>query len=102
LRLGRSLKDPLGVIDAVEEKGAAFRSLVGGFDTATAHGRLVFQIFGAIAEFERELIRERTLAGLRTTLYRYVGPDGGRRRSTKHGRRKHQSLRSLAYIFSRM
>jgi DNA invertase Pin-like site-specific DNA recombinase len=124
-RLGRSLKDLLGVIDRLDEKGADFRSVIEGMNTSSAQGRLVFQVFGALAEFERELIRERTQAGLeaarkrgnvggrpaaldeegievaqslmrspdvpvrqicetlgvsRSTLYRYVSPEGARRK----------------------
>ena len=112
-------------MDALEDKGVDFVSLTEGIDTTTAQGKLTFHIFGALAEFERELARERTMAGLRAarergqvggrpraldeedipqvqalmkdedvstadicerfgiskpTLYRYVGPDGERRR----------------------
>ena len=112
-------------MEALEEKDVGFKSLTEGIDTTSAQGRLTFHIFGALAEFERELARERTMAGLRAarargrtggrpralsdeeipevqalvrdpdvstrqicerfdiskaTLYRYVGPDGVRRR----------------------
>ena len=124
-RFGRSLKDLLSKMETLEEKSADFVSLTEGIDTTTAQGKLTFHIFGALAEFERELTRERTMAGLkaareqgrvggrppaldeeeipqvqalmqdeevstsdicerygisRATLYRYVGPDGERRR----------------------
>jgi DNA invertase Pin-like site-specific DNA recombinase len=124
-RFGRSLKDLVQKMDSLEEKGVDFVSLTEGIDTTTAQGKLTFHIFGALAEFERELARERTMAGLRAarergrvggrpraldeeeipqvqalmkkddvstadicerfgiskaTLYRYVGPDGKRRR----------------------
>ena len=124
-RFGRSLKDLVGKMETLEEKGVGFKSLTEGIDTTTAQGRLTFHIFGALAEFERELARERTMAGLRAarargrtggrpraledddlpqvqalmrdpgvstrqicerfdiskaTLYRYIGPDGERRR----------------------
>lgn len=124
-RFGRSLKDLVGKMGALEEKGVDFMSVTEGVDTTTAQGKLTFHIFGALAEFERELARERTMAGLRAarergrvggrpralseedipelqalmkdpdvstsdicerfgvskaTLYRYVGPDGERRR----------------------
>jgi len=124
-RFGRSLKDLVQKMDALEEKGVDFVSLTEGIDTTTAQGKLTFHIFGALAEFERALARERTMAGLRAarergrvggrprsldeedipqvqalmkdedvpvadicerfgiskpTLYRYVGPDGERRR----------------------
>ncbi len=124
-RFGRSLKDLVSKMESLEEKGVDFVSLTEGIDTTTAQGKLTFHIFGALAEFERELARERTMAGLkaarergrvggrppaldeedipqvqammkdsdvstadicerfdisRATLYRYVGPDGERRR----------------------
>ena len=124
-RFGRSLKDLVSKMEDLEEKGADFVSLTEGIDTTTAQGKLTFHIFGALAEFERELTRERTMAGLkaareqgrvggrppaldeeeipqvqammkdeqvstsdicerfdisRATLYRYVGPEGRRRR----------------------
>jgi DNA invertase Pin-like site-specific DNA recombinase len=124
-RFGRSLKDLVSKMEALEEKGVDFVSLTEGIDTTTAQGKLTFHIFGALAEFERELARERTMAGLkaardrgrvggrppaldeedipqvqammkdpdvstadicerfgisRATLYRYVGPNGERRR----------------------
>ena len=124
-RFGRSLKDLVTKMENLEERGVDFVSLTEGIDTTTAQGKLTFHIFGALAEFERELGRERTMAGLRAarergrvggrpralseedipelqalmkdpnvsaadicerfdvskaTLYRYVGPDGERRR----------------------
>lgn len=124
-RFGRSLKDLVSKMETLEEKGVDFVSVTEGIDTTTAQGKLTFHIFGALAEFERELGRERTMAGLRAarergrvggrpralgeedipelqalmkdsgvstqqicerfnisraTLYRYVGPDGERRR----------------------
>lgn len=124
-RFGRSLKDLVQKMERLEDLGADFVSLTEGIDTTTAQGKLTFHIFGALAEFERELARERTMAGLkaarergrvggrppaldeedipqvqammkdsdvstadicerfdisRATLYRYVGPDGERRR----------------------
>jgi len=124
-RLGRSLKDLIEKVESLADRGCEFRSLQEGIDTTTSAGKLVFHIFGALAEFERDLIRERTKAGLRAarergktggrppaleegdiklaqrlvqdpdvpveticdrlgissaTLYRYVGPDGSRRK----------------------
>jgi DNA invertase Pin-like site-specific DNA recombinase len=124
-RFGRSLKDLVSKMETLEEQGVDFVSLTEGIDTTTAQGRLTFHIFGALAEFERELAHERTMAGLKAarergrvggrpraldedeipqiqslmqnpdvstaqicerfgiskaTLYRYVGPNGGRRR----------------------
>lgn len=76
-RLGRSLSHLLEVAADLEERGIALRSLTEGIDTSTAGGRLVLHIFGSIAEFERELIRERTHAGLAAARAR--GRKGGRR-----------------------
>jgi len=63
-RLSRSLADLLRLIDQVGEKGAGFRSLTESIDTTTAAGRMMFQMVGVFAEFERSMIRERTQAGL--------------------------------------
>lgn len=76
-RLGRSLKDLIAIIETLENHGVAFKSLTEGIDTGTSGGRLIFHIFGALAEFERELIRERTFAGLAAARAR--GRLGGRR-----------------------
>ena len=78
-RFGRSLKDLVTKMEALEEIGADFVSLTEGIDTTTAQGKLTFHIFGALAEFERELNRERTMAGLRAARER--GRVGGRPRS---------------------
>jgi DNA invertase Pin-like site-specific DNA recombinase len=75
-RLGRSLKHLIQTVELLEKKGVAFRSLSEGFDTNTSGGKLIFSIFGAIAEFERSLIQERTHAGLRAARAR--GRVGGR------------------------
>jgi len=63
-RLGRSLKHLLETVTSLKEHSVAFKSLTENIDTSTATGNLVFQIFGALAEFERNLITERTIAGL--------------------------------------
>ena len=57
-RLGRSLRHLIQLIEDLAEKGVGFRSLSEGMDTTTAGGKLIFSIFGALAEFERSLIRE--------------------------------------------
>ncbi|MDT7858188.1 recombinase family protein [Rubrivirga sp. S365] len=75
-RLGRSLKDLIARVAELEGRGVGFRSLAESIDTTTAGGRLVLHVFGALAEFERELIRERTLAGLAAARAR--GRKGGR------------------------
>jgi DNA invertase Pin-like site-specific DNA recombinase len=63
-RLGRSLRHLIELIETLREKGAGFQSLSDGISTTTAGGQLVFHIMGALAEFERSLIIERTKAGL--------------------------------------
>ncbi len=77
-RLGRSLKHLLETVSLLEERGIGFRSLQESIDTTTSGGRLIFHIFGALAEFERNLIRERTMAGLKAARAR--GKFGGRPR----------------------
>lgn len=63
-RLGRSLVDLVTILDDLHERGVHFRSLSEAIDTSTPAGRLVFQVAGAFAEYERSLIRERTREGL--------------------------------------
>lgn len=75
-RLGRSLKHLIALVEDFEEQGVGFRSLTEAIDTTTAGGKLVFQIFGAMSEFERSIIRERTKAGLEAARAR--GRKGGR------------------------
>lgn len=75
-RLGRSLKHLLGVVEELQGNGVAFSSLTEGFDTSTKGGKLFFHIFGALAEFERDVIIERTHAGLAAARAR--GRMGGR------------------------
>ncbi len=75
-RLGRSLRHLIDTVTALAERGVGFRSLQESLDTTSSGGRLVFHLFGALAEFERELIRERTNAGLAAARAR--GRKGGR------------------------
>ena len=75
-RLGRSLKHLIEFVTQLEEKQIGFRSLTESMDTTTPGGKLIFHIFGALAEFERNLIRERTKAGLAAARAR--GRIGGR------------------------
>ncbi len=75
-RLGRSLSHLIQTTTALEQRGVGFKSLQEGIDTTTSGGKLVFHIFGALAEFERSLIRERTNAGLKAARAR--GRNGGR------------------------
>ncbi|HEX9950966.1 MAG TPA: recombinase family protein [Rubricoccaceae bacterium] len=76
-RLGRSLADLIAQVETLRERGVGFRSLTEGIDTTTPGGQLVFHIFGALAQFERELIRERTVAGMESARAR--GRTGGRK-----------------------
>ena len=78
-RLGRSLPHLIATIHDLEQRGIGFRSLTEAIDTTTTGGKLVFHIFSALAEFERNLIRERTRAGLAAARQR--GRVGGRPRS---------------------
>lgn len=75
-RLGRSLRHLIDTVNALADRKVGFRSLTESIDTTTSGGKLVFHIFGALAEFERELIRERTQAGLAAARAR--GRHGGR------------------------
>ena len=76
-RLGRSLPHLIETVNAMEARGVSFRSLTEAIDTTTLGGRLVFHIFGALGQFERDLIRERTRAGLDAATAR--GRQGGRK-----------------------
>ena len=78
-RLGRSLKHLIETVNLLEEHGIGFQSLQESIDTTTSGGKLIFHIFGALAEFERNLIRERTQAGLAAARAR--GRQGGRPKS---------------------
>jgi len=74
-RLGRSLRHLIDTVTDLQDKGIGFKSLTESIDTTTSGGKLVFHIFGALAEFEREIIRERTQAGLHAARAR--GRHGG-------------------------
>lgn len=78
-RLGRNLKNLIEIIDDLNQREVAFRVLTGqgiNLDTTSASGKMIFSIFGAFAEFERELNKERTIAGLKAARAR--GRKGGR------------------------
>jgi len=75
-RLGRSIQHLIQTITDLQSKGIAFKSLQENMDTSTSGGKLIFHIFSALAEFERELIQERTQAGLKAARAR--GRMGGR------------------------
>jgi DNA invertase Pin-like site-specific DNA recombinase len=78
-RLGRSLSHLLSIVEDLRERGVNFASVQDGFDTSTASGKMVFSVIGAMAEYERNLIRERTMAGLAAARAR--GRMGGRPKS---------------------
>ncbi|MBG6191673.1 DNA invertase Pin-like site-specific DNA recombinase [Arthrobacter sp. CAN_A212] len=75
-RLGRSIRHLIDQLAGLQERGIGFRSLQENIDTTSSGGRLVFHVFAALAEFERDLIRERTHAGLQAARAR--GRSGGR------------------------
>ena len=79
-RLGRSLKQLIEIVTELQKRNVGFRSLTENIDTTSSGGKLIFHIFGSLAEFERDLIRERTLAGLAAARAR--GRKGGRPRAT--------------------
>jgi DNA invertase Pin-like site-specific DNA recombinase len=84
-RLGRSLQHLIATLNTLQERGIGFISLTENIDTTTPGGKLIFHAMGALAEFERDLIRERTNAGLAAARAR--GRVGGRpRRLTTDGK----------------
>ncbi|WP_133139514.1 recombinase family protein [Legionella genomosp. 1] len=89
-RLGRSFKDLIDLVNTLLERGVGIKSLNDPIDTTTPQGRLIFNIFGSLAEFERELIKERTIAGL----------EAARARGKKGGRPKGLSKKALATAHS--
>lgn len=76
-RLGRSMRHLIDLVKELRDRGVGFKSLSESVDTTTANGKLIFHIFTALAEFERDLIRERTRAGLAAARAR--GRKGGRK-----------------------
>lgn len=85
-RLSRSLKDLLVIMEKIDNVGAGFKSLTESIDTTNAAGRMMMQMVGTFAEFEREMIRERTKAGLEAA--RAEGRIGGRRSALREDQRK--------------
>lgn len=78
-RLARSLKDLVEIVHSLETQGIGFKSITECIDTTSAGGKLVFHLFGALAEFEHAIIKERTIAGLNAARAR--GRKGGRKPS---------------------
>ena len=85
-RLSRSLKDVLHIMERIAKAGAGFRSITENVDTTTPAGRMMMQMVGAFAEFERAMIRERTSAGLAAA--RAEGRIGGRRKKLDAAKRR--------------
>ena len=85
-RLSRSLKDVLHIMERIGAAGAGFRSITEAIDTTTPAGRMMMQIVGSFAEFERAMIRERTSAGLAAA--RAEGRIGGRRKKLDPAKRR--------------
>lgn len=85
-RLGRSLKDLITLAERLEQRQVGLKSLKETLDTTSSGGRLIFHMFGALAEFERDLIRERTQAGLSAARAR--GRLGGRPKLLSPDKRK--------------
>jgi DNA invertase Pin-like site-specific DNA recombinase len=77
-RLGRTLRELIDLIEELGKKGVGFKSITENLDTTTPGGMLIFHIFGALAQFERSIIKERTNAGLQAARAR--GKLGGRRK----------------------
>ena len=107
-RLGRNLRHLVNLVQDLNDRGIGIRVLAGqgaSIDTTTASGKLVFALFAALAEFERELIRERTLAGLASARAR--GRKGGRhegQRAMPRARRNqgdHLPLRSARWFLEK-
>ena len=106
-RLGRSLSHLIQTIKELSDKKIGFKSLQENIDTITSGGQLIFHIFGALAEFERELIRERTRAGLKAARAR--GRLGGRpfvlskreiKKLKKHYNKKELSVKEICRLFN--
>jgi DNA invertase Pin-like site-specific DNA recombinase len=85
-RLGRSLKDLLQLTEILKERSIGLQSLQESINTTTSSGQLIFHLFGALAEFERNLVRERTQAGLKAARAR--GRTGGRPKALDRNKRQ--------------
>ena len=92
-RLSRSLKDLLLLLERIDRAGASFQSLTEAVDTSTAAGRMLMQMLGTFSEFERSMLRERTLAGLKSA--RAAGRRIGRPR-TLNDTQEHEIIKMLA------
>jgi DNA invertase Pin-like site-specific DNA recombinase len=89
-RLGRSLQHLIEAVTDLSSRGVGFKCLRENIDTTTSGGKLVFHVFGALAEFERGIIRERTLAGLAAARAR--GRNRGRARNLDDTKKRHAAM----------
>ncbi|MFT5469288.1 MAG: DNA invertase Pin-like site-specific DNA recombinase [Verrucomicrobiales bacterium] len=94
-RLGRSLRHLLEVVDRLNEQGVGLKSLTDPIDTTTSQGKLIFNIFASLAEFERDLISERTKAGLQAARAR--GRIGGRPKGLSAKGRRNATAAAAIY-----
>jgi DNA invertase Pin-like site-specific DNA recombinase len=99
-RLGRSLKDLVRIVGAIQEKGAHIKSLQDHIDTSSPQGRLTFHLFASLAEFEREIIAERTKAGLAAARAR--GRKGGRPKGLSKEARDKAMIAQALYLKNEM
>lgn len=93
-RLGRSLKDLITILEELDKRKIQFKSITEGIDTNTSIGRMMFQIFGVIAEFERAVLIERTMAGLEAAKLRGKKPG----RKITHNNRTMEQVREAVEI----
>ncbi|REE02271.1 recombinase family protein [Citricoccus muralis] len=101
-RLGRTVRGLVELLDSLKERGVAFRSLSEGVDTTAPQGRLMFNIIASVAEMERELIRERTMAGLAAAAGKGGWPPRLQLRDVREARRlREDEQRSLDRIASK-
>ena len=94
-RLSRSMKDLLNTISQLEERGIGFKSLNDPIDTTTPQGKLIFNIFASLAEFERDIISERTKAGLAAARAR--GRLGGRPKGLSKEAQSKEEFAAMLY-----
>jgi len=104
-RIARSLVDLLGKMDRINTSGASFKSLTEQLDTTTPGGRLIFHVLGALGEFERDLIVERTRAGVKAAQARGVRfgqppkLTPAQRKKAQQMRNRGESIRAIASVF---
>lgn len=101
-RLARSLRDLLGILEAIKQAGAGFRSLTEAIDTTTPAGRMMLQMLGAFAEFERSMIAERSIAGQRAAMERGVHCGRSAVMTMKEGERARDLARSGRYSLTEL